>query len=291
MPRYEGALWITGQLEQRHPGSIEIGHDRVLVYIADQVVADWPRNEVQFADVGSHFEIAAEGETLGFVTPAGAAFRAATGGGLAARIVEATLSRQEPSVAQPQLVQMPTNVVAPPKKRRRWPWVVGGLILIGVIANAGDEGGSPSTTIRSTGSSNGEVAASPGNVNQGCQDYVTLIVPVLLDAAEASGDGSDAAFAAADGDITFDQAAFVFTQSADTFADSVERIEDLGTPPPGLSQAVTLLIRAFNALEAGYDLAALGAQQQDVELLTEGNQTIDDGNVLLDRAEEALGTC
>lgn len=200
-----------------------------------------------------------------------------------------TESGQVPTVIRSQPAQMLPLAAVQPKKKRRWPWVVGTLIVIAMVANAGDEDGSPAaTTIRS---SNQTAPAATNDVIENCRSYVTLFLPILDSAAEASANGSTAAFAAAEGDITYDDAAAVFSESADTFRRSSERVEDLGPPPAGFVEAIGLLTRALDRLETGYDLAALGAQRLDVDLVTAGSDAIEEGNVLLERGNDALETC
>jgi hypothetical protein len=103
--KYDGLLWLTTTPGQRHTGSVQILPDRVMISIGGQVVGDWPREDVQFAHVGTDFEITAEGETLGFSPESSAAFSAlAIGGGLAGRINQTALSSRQPAVGGRNLI-------------------------------------------------------------------------------------------------------------------------------------------------------------------------------------------
>src|SRR5688572_14154355 len=108
--------------------------DRVQVYIANQLVGDWPRSDVQFSDLGSHFQITAEGESLGFSTIYGPAFRVGIAGSLADRVAKVTTQPTTAAVPAPQQVLVPA--IPRTKKKRRWPWIVGAILLVGMIANA-----------------------------------------------------------------------------------------------------------------------------------------------------------
>lgn len=163
--RYSGTLWLTVQPDQRHSGHIDIDADRVRVFIADQIVADWSRGDVLFTGSGSRYEVSAEDESLGFEPVSGAAFGVAVNrGGLAGRIAQVTHSQDAPKVvqpppqsvevpqaAQPQPVQvqiLPQHPV--PKKRRRWPWVVLGLFGLFWVIGSLDPSSFESPTAQTT---------------------------------------------------------------------------------------------------------------------------------------------
>jgi hypothetical protein len=285
--KYQGAIWLTGRHIQQHPGEVDLDGDRMRVYIAGQVVGDWPRSEVRIVDAGSHFEISAEGDTLGFATEAGAAFRVAIAGGLADRIAQVTGGRDEVSPAQASGIQVLRKSASTAKKPRRWPWIVGGLILIGAIANASDEDRSSGTTLTPSATT----SRSAGSAEQSCQDYSISLLPILADVVDASSSGADAATAAGEGSISFSQAATIFRRTAEKIATSARDLQDLGTPPPPLEEAISYFSDALSAYEEAYETAALAADLIDADLLDEGRRGILDGNALVTLATEAIGDC
>jgi hypothetical protein len=162
------------------------------------------------------------------------------------------------------------------------------LILIGMIANAGEENGSRDPQPRSTQQS----AQAAGAITAtDCRRYATQLVAFSPRISDAMTAASEAAFAAAEGSASFDDAADVFTESAATFDQSSRLIRDLGTPPSQLASAVNLLLRALNTLSGAYEMAALGARTFDVDLITEANARIDDGTSLINQATSALEAC
>ena len=150
--KYPGVLWLTEQSDQRHHGVVELDGDRVRIYISNQIVADWHRSDVVFTGAGSRYGVSSGGDSLVFEPEPGSAFgSAAFSGGLAGRIAQVTQSGQVPTVARSQPAQMLPQAAVQERKKRRWPWVLGALILIGMIGNAGAEDGLPvATTIRTT---------------------------------------------------------------------------------------------------------------------------------------------
>src|SRR5688572_28686221 len=99
MPRFGGQFWVTTNPDQKQWGVVDILPDRILVFIRGQVVGDWPKADVQIREVGSGFEIVAQGESLGFSTKEASAFRAAAVTGLAARFEMAAVTGPKPSGA------------------------------------------------------------------------------------------------------------------------------------------------------------------------------------------------
>lgn len=196
------------------------------------------------------------------------------------------------------------NLEAPPqetwwKRRSNAQKLV--IIIVGLVvayAALGDDGngdraGGDSPESASSGTAAQVATRSDAETSTGDWPSEAAYTADLLDTTSKVATMLDtyaqAAFAAADGEITVAQ----FADLADTLRDSLRTHRDYfrgTTAPEGYGRSHSLLLQALDKMDEAAAKASRGARSMDLDLIDEASTIMDEGTRLVQQAADALPT-
>ena len=124
-----------------------------------------------------------------------------------------------------------------------------------------------------------------------CLAFTVLMGFYLTSTVEALAQGTEAAIAVADNQMTLSEGADQLLLAAEDLRVANDGLADLGEPPAALEESVRLMRRALERLIEGYELGSRGMRNEDLSMIEAGSTLIQEGTAFINGAAEALGDC
>ena len=124
-----------------------------------------------------------------------------------------------------------------------------------------------------------------------CQQYMTEIAAILIEASNDLGEAQSLFFGLADGTVADADGANQLLILADRVSSYLEDLEAIGEPPDGIEDVARLVRRGLESQEEAMLVSSRGTRDRNVAQIEQGGVLLMEGTAYFNEAADVVSEC